>query len=195
MWPELIIVSTPILHLCPRVVKAHEPVSVQALGAELAIKTLDVAVVGRFAWPREVKHDTFVIGPEVKVSGDEFAAIIHTYGRRISDLSADPLQCLNDILAFVAKASIHHWREAREGINNRQNPDLATSGQLVMNEIHRPDMVGMARLRAVSPQLRLDPALGNLVAELEVHLLVKTIDSLRVHRPAFTLDKDMHTPV
>ena len=169
--------------------------SVQALGAKLAIKTLYVAVVGRFAWPREVKHDAFVIGPEVKVSGDEFAATIHTYGRRISDLSADPLQCLNDILAFVAKASIHHWREAREGINNRQNPDLATSGQLVMNEIHRPNMVGMARLRAVSPQLRLDPALGNLVAELEVHLLVKTIDSLRVHRPAFTLDKDMHTPV
>lgn len=61
VWPELIIVSTPILHLCPRVVKAHEPVSVQALGAELAIKTLDVAVVGRFAWPREVKHDAFVM--------------------------------------------------------------------------------------------------------------------------------------
>lgn len=64
-----------------------------------------------------------------------------------------------------------------------------------MNEIHRPDMVGMGRLRAVSPQLRLDPALGNLVAELEVHLLVKTIDWLRVHGPAFTLDKNMHTPV
>jgi len=57
VWPELIIVSTPILHLCPRVVKAHEPVSVQALGAELAIKTLDVAVVSRLAWPREVEHE------------------------------------------------------------------------------------------------------------------------------------------
>lgn len=64
-----------------------------------------------------------------------------------------------------------------------------------MNEIHRQDMVGMGRLRAVSPQLRLDPALGNLVAKLEVHLLVTTIDSLRVYGPAFTLDEDMHTPV
>ncbi len=68
-------------------------------------------------------------------------------------------------------------------MNDRQNPDLATRCQVVMNEVHRPDMVGMGRFRAVSPQLRLYPALGNPVAELEVHLLVKTIDSLRIGRP------------
>ena len=195
VWPELVIVSTPILHLCPRDVKGHEPVSVQALGAELAIKTLDVAVVSRLAWPGEVEHDTLVIGPKIKVSRDELAAVIDANGRRISDLPVDPLQCLNDILALVTEAGINRRREARVSVDDRQNPDLATSGQLVMNEIHRPNMVGMARLRAVSPQLRLDPALGNFVAELEVHLLVKAIDSLRVHGPAFTLDKNMHTPV
>lgn len=188
-------VSTPTLHLYPCVVKAHEPVGVQALRTELSVKALYVAIVRRLAWSRKVEHDTLVICPEIKVSRDEFAAIIDTYGCRISDLPADPLQCLIDILPLVAKASIHHWREAREGINNRQNSYLATRGQLVMSEIHSPDMVGMGRLRAVSPQLRLDPALGNLVAELEVHLIVKTIDLLRVHGPAFTLDKDMHTPV
>lgn len=94
MRPELVIFSTPILHLCPRVVKGHEPVSVQALGAELAIKTLDVAVVSRLAWQGEVEHDTLVIGPKIKVSRDEFAAVIDANGRRISDLPADPLQCL-----------------------------------------------------------------------------------------------------
>lgn len=31
-------ISTPILHLRTRVVKAHEPMGVQALGAELAVK-------------------------------------------------------------------------------------------------------------------------------------------------------------
>ena len=77
MWPELVVVSTPILHLCPCVVKAHEPVGVQAFGAELAIKTLDVAVVGRLAWSREVEHDALVIGPEIKISRDEFAAVAH----------------------------------------------------------------------------------------------------------------------
>lgn len=90
VWPELIIVSTPILHLCPRVVRGYEPVSVQELGAELAIKTLDVAVVGRLAWPGEVEHDTLAIGPKIRVSGDELAAVLDANGRRISDLPADP---------------------------------------------------------------------------------------------------------
>lgn len=64
-----------------------------------------------------------------------------------------------------------------------------------MNEIHRVDMVEMDRLLAVSPQLRFDPALGNLVAELKVRLLVKTIDSLRSDRPAVTLQQDMHAMI
>lgn len=56
VWPEL--VSTPILH-----VKAHEPVGVlrsciQTLGSELAVHALDVVVVRRFAWSREVEDDT-----------------------------------------------------------------------------------------------------------------------------------------
>ena len=95
----------PILYLRSRVVKAHEPVSVQALGAELAIETIDVAVIGRLAWPRKVEHDTVVISPEIKISGDEFAAIIDANGRGISDLPADPFQCLNHVLALVCQSA------------------------------------------------------------------------------------------
>lgn len=195
MWPELVIVSTPILHLQARVVKAHEPVSVQALSPELAVETLDVAVVRRLAWAREVEHDTLMVGPQIKISGDEFTAIIDANGRRITDLPAYSFERLDHILAPVVEACIDCWREAREGIDHRQHPDLAPGGQLVMNEIHRPDVIGMGRLRPVGSQLRLDPTLGNLVAELQVHLLVKATDLLRVDGPAVTLDQDMHTPI
>ena len=153
------------------------------------------ALHGRLARPREVEHDALVIGPEIKVSGDEFAAIVHTNGGRITDLPAYSLQCLNHVLAVVAEACIDRRREAREGINNRQNPDLATCGQLVMNEVHRPDMVGMGRFRAIGAKLRLDPSFGNLVAELEVHLLVKAIDSLRIDRPPVALEQDMNATI
>jgi hypothetical protein len=56
-------------------------------------------------------------------------------------------------------------------------------------------MVGVLWLRAVGPHLRLDPALGNLVAELKVRLLVKAIDSLRIDRPSFTFDQDMNATI
>ncbi len=96
---------------------------------------------------------------------------------------------------FVTEVGIDCRRKALEGINNRQNPNLATSGQLVMNEVHCPDMVGMGRLRAVNTQLRLDTALGNLVGELGVHLLVKTIDSRRIDRPSITREQDMNATI
>lgn len=41
-------------------------------------------------------------------------------------------------------------------------------GQLVVDKVHGPDMVGMGRFRAVGPQLRLDPTLGHVIAELQV---------------------------
>ena len=84
---------------------------------------------------------------------------------------------------------------AYEGINHCQNPDFAAGSQLVVYEVHRPDMVRMGRLRAVGSKLRLDPTLRNLVAELEVHLLVKTIDSLRINRPSITPEQDMDATI
>ena len=41
-----------------------------------------------------------------------------------------------------------------------------TRDQSVRKEVDRPGMVRISRLRAVSPQLRLDPTLENLVSEL-----------------------------
>ncbi|MDR6955784.1 hypothetical protein J2X65_005167 [Ancylobacter sp. 3268] len=41
---SLVVVSTPSVHLHPRVVRAHEPVGVQALRPELAVEALDEAL-------------------------------------------------------------------------------------------------------------------------------------------------------
>jgi len=48
MWPEFVIVSTPILHLNAGVVKTHEPMGVQAPGSELAIDGEDGPAPTRF---------------------------------------------------------------------------------------------------------------------------------------------------
>ena len=61
--PNLVVVSTPSLNLGPGIVKAHEPVRVQALRPELTVEGLDKAVVGRLARPREVEHDALLIRP------------------------------------------------------------------------------------------------------------------------------------
>ena len=45
----LVVVSAPILHFCPGVVKRQEPVRVQALRAEPTVEGLDKGVVGRLS--------------------------------------------------------------------------------------------------------------------------------------------------
>jgi len=61
MWPDFLVVSTPILHFLPCVVKAQEPMRVQAFVSELAIESMKL-LNGRI-------HDAML-------------TIIHTFRRR-----------------------------------------------------------------------------------------------------------------
>ena len=64
----LIVVSTPILHFRTGVVKAHEPVRIQAFAAEFAVERFDKRIVGRLAGPREVEGDAIRVGPEIEIA-------------------------------------------------------------------------------------------------------------------------------
>ena len=75
MRPNLVVVSTPFLHLLAGVVKRQKPVLVQALSPELPVERLDVGVVCRLPWPGEVERDVIDISPQVEIPGNEFAAI------------------------------------------------------------------------------------------------------------------------
>ena len=195
MWPELVVVSTPSLHFCAGVVKAHVPVRVQALRPELAIERLDEAVVGRLARPREVKNGALTIGPEVEITADELRALVDPDDFWITDTPTNALKGSNNILAPIAEPRIDGRREPRESIDNRQNAQLSPCSNLIMDEIHRPGLVDLHGGPAIFPQFRLLPTLGCLVPELQAHLLVRAIDSFRVHGPAVPLQQDMHATI
>ena len=55
MRTNLVVVSTPSLAFCARLVEAQEPVCVQAFDPELAVEGFDEGVVGWFARPEEVE--------------------------------------------------------------------------------------------------------------------------------------------
>jgi len=63
-------------------------------------------------------------------------------------------------------------REPRESVDHGQNPQLLARRQLVMNEVHRPDIVRPDGHGAVIAQLRLHPPLRRLVPELQPRVLV-----------------------
>lgn len=121
MGTDLVVISACSLQFHSCMVKAHEPMSVQALCPELA-------------GPREIENGTSLMAlvlsfhpaapdgtlsklrPEIQAPGDELAALIDPDRLRIADASTNVLQCLNDILTAVAKARVE-GRVKRENVS------------------------------------------------------------------------------
>jgi len=85
----LVVVSTPNLQFFPGVVKAEEPMGVQALGPQTPVEGLDEGVVSRFARPGEIQDDIVGIGPQIQIPRDEFRALIDPNRLRITSLLAN----------------------------------------------------------------------------------------------------------
>ena len=154
-----------------------------------------MSVIGGLAGTREVEHNTLLVSPEIQIARDKLRPLIDTDCLRVSEFLADLLERLNHILAPVAEAWIHGWRVARECINDGQDTDLAASCQLVMDEVHGPDLVGFCGWRAVIAQLCPDATLRHLVPQLQAHLLAKSVDSLGIHVPALPSQQDVDPPI
>ena len=106
--------------------------------------------------------------------GDRFRSELNrsAHGRIISKRA-------NNIGGPEGEPRLEGRREARERIDDRQDPDLAPRGELVVYEVHRPRLVRLDRRTTTLPQLRLHAPLGRLVAQLQAQLLVALI--YRVH--------------
>ena len=164
MWPDLIVVSTPILHFLPCVVKTQEPMRVQTFAPELAVKGFDEAVIRWLTRPREIQHDTLLVSPDIEIAGNKLQSLVDADRLGIANGYADPLQSQNDILSSIAEARINGWREAAKSVHDRKHTDLAAGSELVVNEVHRPGLVDLPCFRSILAQLGLHATLGRFVA-------------------------------
>ena len=105
VWPILVVVFDPSLHLFGRIRKGQEPVRVQALAAQASVERLYEGVVGRLPWPREVERDALGIGPQVEIAADELGALIDPDRLRIAQFRADPFQRGDQVLSPIADLS------------------------------------------------------------------------------------------
>ena len=64
-----------------------------------------------------------------------------------------------------------------------------------MNEVHGPGLVRSGGRLPIFAQLRLDPALRCLVAQLQAHFAVQPVNRLRVDPPPLTTQQHMDTTI
>lgn len=125
---------------------------------------------------REIRDTVLLVGSEIEIPTDERRPQVDSDRPGVADAPADPLQCLDDILAAIAEARIDPRREADDGVDHRQDSDLAASSQLTMHKVpigdashrlsvrHCPSLVALRRGQGGVAQLRLDPTFGHRIA-------------------------------
>src|SRR5579872_500925 len=160
VWSNLIVVSTPSFAFSLCLVEAQEPGGVQALGSDLAIEGFDEGIVRWLARPTEVERHILHEGPKIEFLADKFGSVVDPDRLRIARTRRGALERLDDIATAVAESHVDRRREAGEGVDHSEDTDLLTVEELVMQEVHGPDLVRFLRHLAIAAELRFDPSFG-----------------------------------
>ena len=112
--------------------------SARILPLKDSAKALSVGLPGRLKF----KVTPPLVDPQIQVAGDEFRAVVDPNDPWIANSLPGPLERLDGIAGLVGEPRIQRRREPAEGVDDRQDADLAPVEQLVMQEIHGPDIVG-----------------------------------------------------
>ena len=133
------------------------------------MKALSVGLPGRLKssvtpWTNARRSNSLLINSGAVVEADRFG---------IAELVRDPLERRNDIDAAEALPRLDRRRQPREGVDDGQHADLAAVEQLIMRNVHRPDLIRCCRWRSTIAQLRLDPPFRRFVAQLQALLALE----------------------
>ena len=162
--------------------------SALSLLSNASIKLLSVG----FARLREAQNDIVGIGLEIEILGDELTAVVDPDRPGRAGVGTDAFQGLNDVFFVVGEAGIVCQTEPRLEVDNGQDAELLAHNELVMEEIHRPDIVRADGFFAVLAQLCFDLPLGVLIAEMKPQLVVDPASLLNVHLLNLPAQQHMH---
>jgi hypothetical protein len=155
--PFFVIAPLPSFDLIAGIIKAEEPVLVEALLPEPPIKRLDISVVCRLPRTREVQRDMVPVSPKIDVLGDKFRPVVHPNRPRPSVILHDPLQDLDHLAAPDPLAHVDSQTFTGMIVDYRQKPDPTPIEELVRHKIHAPTLV---LFRSQWPQFPLQAGLA-----------------------------------
>ena len=139
--------------------------------------------------------DALHIGPEIEVPAGELGSLIDPDRLRIARGYADAFKGRNHVFGPIAEPWIDDGREPAEYVHHGEHTDLLASSQLVMDEVHGPNLIGCGSCATIVAQLRLHSSLWRLVAQLQAQTRVNPMRLLHVDLPALAAQKNMDAPV
>lgn len=135
-----------------------------------------------------------LMGPQIQITEDKIRGVVDALGLWIACHLAGPIEACDNVHGLLGEAWVQGRREPAEGVDDRQNADLAPVEQLIVQKVHGSDTVGPEGPLAVLTQLRLDLALGHAVAKLQSQRIVEPIHFLAIDRPSLAFEQQRDPP-
>ncbi len=189
MWPDFVVLLSPARYLDPRIEEVAKPVGSQALIAQLAVKALHMTVLRRATGLDVSELDLPLQSPGQKMPTGQFWAVVAANRLWQTTSGDDFIEHAGH--ATAGKAGVHFERKtlAREGINDAQYPDRASSSDRIVREVQCPLLVGASQLQTRRPNT--GAVFTLLTLQTKPGLAVHPIQPLVVHSLAFTLDQHL----
>jgi hypothetical protein len=98
---------------------------------------------------------------------------------------------------FSSTSTTSAPRKDKRGSNagDRQHPRLRSGRQLIMHEVHRPNLIGSQRRAAILTQLGLDPNAWAFYGAIADPARVQAADALNVHPLTFRAQQNVNAPI
>ena len=138
----IVILGAPVLDEELGLGDGSEPVLVEAVVAEGSVEAFDEGVLHGLAWLDMVKADMVFHGPEVQGFSGELGAVIHGDGSGQAARAGKLLEDMDDGRPADKGIDMDGQALAGEVVDSVQAAEAAAAGELVVDEVHAPALVG-----------------------------------------------------
>lgn len=147
MRSDVLVVLSPRLDRRACVPKAGEPVQVQAVLAELAVEALDERILRRLTWLDEVQPDHSSSRPEEHRLAGQLGAVVADDGLWQRSGLGQPIQLAGQPQPRDREVNDLDNTLTAEVVDDIENLEATTVGELIGHEVDRPALVDAVRYR------------------------------------------------
>ena len=152
--PDLVVVLSPELDLLPRIGEIREPVLGETLVAEAGVEAFGMRVLDGLAGPNEVQgHDAFE-SPGVEDLADELRPVVDANALGLAAHGDEQVQGRHHPPAGERGVDLDRQALAGEAVHHAEAAEAAAVAELVVDEVHRPSLVGSYRRVRLEPRHR-----------------------------------------
>jgi hypothetical protein len=192
--PGLVVVLTPECDGRSGLLQRLEPLLVQALVTEFAVKALDVAVLHGPAGLDQDVANAMSLRPAHKGPAGEFRAVVCAYGQRVAPEDSGLVEQPRHVLARYSPVHREGHALVAEVISHRQAFDAPPGTQAVADKVHAPHLID--RRGQLQRDSLADGAFDLLsLAHRQIGGAVKAVDALVVHAREVWAQHVVDTPV